>query len=85
VPALEAVMMEFLITELEALCHSLLAHLARVQELLLITQYFDTLEKLANGNATTVFMPHSVGNLASIADDIRNGTMQAGAQQSMRK
>merc|ERR1711907_254964 len=50
-----------------------------VQELLLITQYFDTLERLANGNATTVFMPHSVGNLASIADDIRNGTMQAAA------
>lgn len=49
------------------------------QELLLITQYFDTLEKLANGNATTVFMPHTVGNLASIADDIRNGTMQAAA------
>merc|ERR1712196_304052 len=56
-----------------------------VQELLLITQYFDTLEKLSQGNATTVFMPHSVGNLANIADDIRNGTMQASAQQSMRK
>jgi len=56
-----------------------------VQELLLITQYFDTLERLAQGNATTVFMPHTVGNLASIADDIRNGTMQAAApQQSMR-
>jgi len=50
-----------------------------IQELLLITQYFDTLEKLANGQATTVFMPHTVGNLASIADDIRNGTMQATA------
>jgi len=50
-----------------------------VQELLLITQYFDTLEKLANGEATTVFMPHSVGNLSSIADDIRNGSMQAAA------
>merc|ERR1719310_1247241 len=48
-----------------------------VQELLLITQYFDTLERLAQGNATTVFMPHTVGNLANIADDIRNGTMQA--------
>lgn len=56
-----------------------------VQELLLITQYFDTLEKLSQGHATTVFMPHSVGNLASIADDIRNGTMQASAQQTMRK
>jgi len=50
-----------------------------VQELLLITQYFDTLEKLANGEATTVFMPHSVGNLSSIADEIRNGSMQAAA------
>jgi regulator of protease activity HflC (stomatin/prohibitin superfamily) len=50
-----------------------------VQELLLITQYFDTLERLANGQSTTVFMPHTVGNLASIADDIRNGTMQANA------
>jgi len=57
-----------------------------VQELLLITQYFDTLERLAHGNATTVFMPHTVGNLASIADDIRNGTMQAAApsQAAMR-
>merc|ERR1712070_632662 len=57
-----------------------------VQELLLITQYFDTLERLANGQATTVFMPHSVGNLSNIADDIRNGTMQASApsQAAMR-
>lgn len=50
-----------------------------VQELLLITQYFDCLEHLSTGTATTVFMPHTVGNLASIADDIRNGTMQANA------
>jgi len=56
-----------------------------VQELLLITQYFDTLEKLANGQATTVFMPHTVGNLASIADDIRNGTMQANAAPNQKK
>jgi regulator of protease activity HflC (stomatin/prohibitin superfamily) len=59
-----------------------------VQELLLITQYFDTLERLANGQATTVFMPHTVGNLANISDDIRNGTMQANAprqQTAMRK
>jgi len=53
---------------------------ARVQELLLITQYFDTLEKLSAGNATTVFMPHSVGNLANIAEEIRSGTMQANAK-----
>lgn len=54
------------------------------QELLLITQYFDTLEKLSQGHATTVFMPHTVGNLASIADDIRNGTMQANAPRQTR-
>merc|ERR1719451_158766 len=50
-----------------------------VQELLLITQYFDTLERLAHGQATTVFMPHTVGTLANISDAIRNGTMQAKA------
>jgi len=55
-----------------------------VQELLLITQYFDTLERLSHGQATTVFMPHTVGNLASIADDIRNGTMQANAPRQTR-
>jgi regulator of protease activity HflC (stomatin/prohibitin superfamily) len=47
---------------------------AMVQELLLITQYFDTLEKLSNGRNTTVFMPHTVGNLAQIADEIKKGT-----------
>merc|ERR1719263_747540 len=55
-----------------------------VQELLLITQYFDTLEKLSNGSATTVFMPHTVGNLKSIASDIRNGTMQAAAAKPIQ-
>merc|ERR1719443_990459 len=55
-----------------------------VQELLLITQYFDCLEHLSTGTATTVFMPHTVGNLASIADDIRNGTMQANAPRQTR-
>merc|ERR1711907_243538 len=57
-----------------------------VQELLLITQYFDTLDALSEGHNTTVFMPHSVGNLSNIADDIRNGTMQASApsQAAMR-
>lgn len=50
---------------------------ATVQELMLITQYFDTLEKLANGRNTTVFIPHSVSNLAQIAQDIRNGSSRA--------
>merc|ERR1712216_340929 len=33
----------------------------RVSELLLITQYFDTLEKMAAGPATTIFLPHQPG------------------------
>lgn len=50
-----------------------------VTELLLVTQYLDTLEKMSQGPATTVFMPHSVGGIAQIADEIRKGTMQAQA------
>jgi len=48
----------------------------RVQELLLMTQYFDTLEKLSSGRATTVFMPAGQGQ-ANTADSVRNGMMQA--------
>lgn len=34
----------------------------RVSELLLITQYFDTLEKMASGKASVVFVPQSGGS-----------------------
>ena len=47
----------------------------KVRELLLITQYFDTLEKMSASHANTIFMPHSVGGIADIADQIRNGVM----------
>jgi len=43
------------------------------RELLLITQYFDMLDTLSNGKNTTVFMPHSVGNLAQITDEMKQG------------
>lgn len=46
-----------------------------VQELLLITQYFETLEKLSGGSATTIFMPHTVGNLKSISSEIKTGIL----------
>jgi len=52
---------------------------AQVTELLLITQYFDTMQSMASGTATTVFMPHNVGSLRDVAEDIRNGVMQASA------
>lgn len=51
----------------------------RVTELLLITQYFDTLEKMSSGNATTVFLPHSPGGLASIAEQMRSGVLEGAA------
>jgi len=44
-----------------------------VKELMLITQYFDMLNTLADGTNTTVFMPHTVSNLASISQEIRAG------------
>lgn len=51
----------------------------RVTELLLITQYFDTLEKMAAGNATTVFLPHTPGGLGSVAEQMRSGVLQGAA------
>lgn len=49
----------------------------KVTELLLITQYFDTLEKMANGSAATVFMPHSSGSaLRELSDSMRQGVME---------
>jgi len=51
----------------------------RVTELLLITQYFDTLEKMAAGNATTVFLPHSPGGLTSVAEQMRAGMLEGAA------
>lgn len=56
----------------------------RVTELLLITQYFDTLEKMANGQATTVFLPHSAGNLADIAGQMRGGFLEAMAAEPIK-
>ena len=51
----------------------------KVRELLLITQYFDTLEKMSNGKATTIFMPHTVGGMSEIADQIQKGIMAGDA------
>merc|ERR1712232_1212128 len=52
----------------------------KVSELLLITQYFETLRDIAaNSKAQTVFLPHSAGAVADVASQIRNGVTQAGA------
>merc|ERR1712217_637394 len=52
----------------------------KVSELLLITQYFETLRDIgATSKAQTVFVPHGVGQVSDIASQIRNGVMQAAA------
>jgi len=47
----------------------------RVSELLLVTQYFDTLEKLAQNKSSTIFIPHSVGGVSEVATQIRDGIL----------
>jgi regulator of protease activity HflC (stomatin/prohibitin superfamily) len=57
----------------------------KISELLLITQYFETLRDIAaNSKAQTVFLPHSAGAVADVASQIRNGILQAGAPGQMR-
>ena len=52
----------------------------KISELLLITQYFETLRDIAgNSKAQTVFLPHSAGAVADVASQIRNGVMQGSA------
>ncbi|KAL4448951.1 hypothetical protein ABPG77_007668 [Micractinium sp. CCAP 211/92] len=48
-----------------------------VMELLLITQYFDTLKDIGlSGKSSTVFMNHSPGTLGDVSNQIRSGFMQ---------
>merc|ERR1719336_1534452 len=50
----------------------------KISELLLVTQYFETLRDIAaTSKAQTVFIPHSAGAVADVASQIRNGIMQA--------
>ncbi|KAM7273426.1 hypothetical protein ACFE04_028090 [Oxalis oulophora] len=49
-----------------------------VMDLIMITQYFDTIKELGNSsNNTTVFIPHGPGHVRDITDQIRNGLMEA--------
>lgn len=53
-----------------------------VMDLIMITQYFDTIKDLGNSsNNTTVFLPHGPGHVRDISDQIRNGLMEASAGQ----
>ncbi|KAL3693109.1 hypothetical protein R1sor_006760 [Riccia sorocarpa] len=48
-----------------------------VMDMVLITQYFDTMKELGNNSRnTTVFIPHGPGHISDVADQIRNGLLQ---------
>jgi regulator of protease activity HflC (stomatin/prohibitin superfamily) len=50
-----------------------------ISELLLVTQYFDTLEKMADMKGRTMFIPHGISNVADTARQIRAGVLGNGA------
>jgi regulator of protease activity HflC (stomatin/prohibitin superfamily) len=54
-----------------------------VLETILITQFFDTVEKIGSKEGNRViFMPYTPGGLKDIATEIRNGVIQANSAQS---
>lgn len=57
-----------------------------VMEMMLITQYFDTLKDIgANNKSSTVFVPHQPGATGDVGKQIRGGFMQSAAAQRMSK
>uniref|UniRef100_A0A453QJP4 Band 7 domain-containing protein n=1 Tax=Aegilops tauschii subsp. strangulata TaxID=200361 RepID=A0A453QJP4_AEGTS len=49
-----------------------------VMDLIMVTQYFDTIKELGdNSKTTTVFIPHGPGHVKDIGDQIRTGMMEA--------
>jgi len=59
----------------------------KVSELLLVTQYFETLRDIgASSRSNHIFIPNGPGGVADVATQIRSGVLQASApgQSSMR-
>lgn len=49
-----------------------------VMNLVLMTQYFDTLKEIgASSRSSTILIPHSPGSLASLSEQIRNAMIEA--------
>lgn len=49
-----------------------------VMDLIMVTQYFDTIKDLGNSSKnTTVFIPHGPGHVRDISEQLRNGMMEA--------
>lgn len=47
-----------------------------VSELLLMTQYFDTLETISSRKGNTIFIPHSVSGVADVSRQIQSGVLR---------
>lgn len=57
-----------------------------VLSLMLLTQYFDAIKEVGtSGHTSTLFIPSNPGAVADMAEQIRNGVLQAGAAQNMRR
>lgn len=57
-----------------------------VLSLMLLTQYFDAVKEIGMSNkSSTIFIPSNPGAVSDLATEIRNGVLQAGAAQSMRR
>ncbi|XP_077245142.1 SPFH/Band 7/PHB domain-containing membrane-associated protein family [Tasmannia lanceolata] len=53
-----------------------------VMDLIMVTQYFDTLKDLGNSSKnTTVFIPHGPGHVRDISNQIRDGVLEASSAQ----
>ena len=53
-----------------------------VMDLVLVTQYFDTVKDLGHhSKTTTLFVPHAPGSVAEVASEIRSGFMTASHHQ----
>jgi len=54
--------------------------------LVLITQYFDTLKEIGTSqNKGAIFLPHSPGAVAGLADEIRSSMLQSGQASEILK
>ncbi|CDP02195.1 unnamed protein product [Coffea canephora] len=53
-----------------------------VLDMVLVTQYFDTMKEIgATSKSSAVFIPHGPGAVRDVAEQIRNGLLQASAHQ----
>ena len=56
-----------------------------VMNLVLLTQYFDTLKSLGDKGANTILIPHSPASLSDISEQMRNAMITANAVNENKK